>query len=249
MYQTCCASGPERTQEEESHQIKCGYERNYIQARAHEGKGLQEGEGGLPPAFWVHPAPASPIVPTSAASSLSASLPRWFHHLGSMSACAIFMSGGWRAGASCIPAGARSTALGEEVGMSGLASLLDGLKRTYTPYSDTSPLSIRPALPPAAHRRATHPSSVHHARKALAEDCEIPPPPSPPSPSWQTAEGGSRRVERGLGMVQWLSAAKTAPLELAGCSCGETNRDVKKMGWDSAARFSAPPAHPIQGRI
>ncbi|KAJ7321847.1 hypothetical protein DFH08DRAFT_1085735 [Mycena albidolilacea] len=46
-----------------------------------------------------------------------------------------------------------------------------------------------------------HPTSVHHARKALAEDCTSvrdPPPPPPPSPSWRTADRGGRSA--GFGM-------------------------------------------------
>ncbi|KAJ7321846.1 hypothetical protein DFH08DRAFT_969739 [Mycena albidolilacea] len=126
-------SGPERTQEEELHQTKCGYERNYIQARAHEGKGLREGRGraSRPPSGHTQPQCRTSYARhgRTASASLSAFLP-WLHPLGSLSGCAILMSGGWRAGASCISASARSMVLGEEPGISKLVSPLATMARS-----------------------------------------------------------------------------------------------------------------------
>ncbi|KAJ7757672.1 hypothetical protein B0H14DRAFT_407143 [Mycena olivaceomarginata] len=46
------------------------------------------------------------------------------------------------------------------------------LRRTYIhPVLRRHLSALHSSRPPAAHRRATHPNSAHHARKALAEDC------------------------------------------------------------------------------
>ncbi|KAJ7817396.1 hypothetical protein B0H14DRAFT_3148310 [Mycena olivaceomarginata] len=67
IYRTCCTLGPERTQEEESHQIKCGVRAQLHTSTGARGEGAAGGERPGPPARLPGTLPpASPIVPTSA---------------------------------------------------------------------------------------------------------------------------------------------------------------------------------------